>query len=171
VLWCHRPGVELPCLMARMTRAIASVPGPLSSSTAINLARSVSICEASKATRLGVCRHHRDASGAGATGMRKVDDPLRKLVKAWHSGTLRPQREGNALRTSHLCARKLRISANPQKCGDGPGQSVRSLRYNRRTRCRTRPRVALTGHRPRSRRVLPLGFTDERTGLQQLFCG
>jgi hypothetical protein len=60
--------------------------------------------------------------------MRKVDDPLRKLVEAWHSGTLRPQREGNALRTSHLCARKLRIAANPQKCGDGPGQSVRSIR-------------------------------------------
>ena len=51
VLWCHRSGVELPRLMARMTRAIASVPGPLSSSTAINLARSVSIWEASKATR------------------------------------------------------------------------------------------------------------------------
>ena len=50
-LWCRRPGVELPRLMAWMTRTIASVQGPLSSSTAINLARSVSICDASKATR------------------------------------------------------------------------------------------------------------------------
>ena len=44
-------GAELPCLMAWMTRAIAYVPGPFSSSTAINLARSLSICEAPKAMR------------------------------------------------------------------------------------------------------------------------
>ena len=60
--------------------------------------------------------------------MHKVDDPLRKLVEAWHSGTLRPQREGRECCGRAVCARKLRIAANPQKCGDGPGQSVRSIR-------------------------------------------
>ena len=31
--------------------------------------------------------------------------------------------------------------------------------------------AALTGHRPRSRRVLPLGFIDERPRPAELFCG
>ena len=41
-------------------------------------------------------------------GMRDVDDPLRRLVEARHSDTLRPQREGNALRTSRLCSQGSR---------------------------------------------------------------
>jgi hypothetical protein len=39
--------------------------------------------------------------------MHKVDDPLRKLVEAWHSGTLRPQREGRECCGRAACARKL----------------------------------------------------------------
>ena len=60
-----------------------------------------------KGHEVGVCRHHRDASGARVTGMHKVDDPLRKLVEAWHSGTLRPQREGRECCGRAACARKL----------------------------------------------------------------
>jgi hypothetical protein len=60
-----------------------------------------------KGHEVGVCRHHRDASGAGVTAMHKVDDPLRKLVEAWHSGTLRPQREGRECCGRAACARKL----------------------------------------------------------------
>ena len=38
--------------------------------------------------------------------MRKVDDPLRKLVEAWHSGTLRPNAKGM------LCGRAACVPAS-----------------------------------------------------------